>query len=329
MSTKKIKIGVIGAAQIALKSIVPAILELDEFEFIGIASRDQAKQLLLAEQFKTITFESYDQLINYSELDAVYIPLPNAMHFEWVKKSLENGLHVLVEKSLSCSLSEVQALNRLAQSKGLALVENFQFRFHSQLRYIKNIIEDNVLGELRCIRSSFGFPPFSDSENIRYKKELGGGSLLDAGAYPIRITQELLGNNIEVAASSLSIDTKRGVDIYGGAFIKQIQGDLFSEIAFGFDNFYQCSLEIWGSKGKLSTNRIFTAPIGYAPEVLLEVGKDSQVIKLESDNHFRNMLLHFHELCCKDDTSQKKNIEYKQNENQARLIDELKSKANG
>ena len=106
-------------------------------------------------------------------------------------------MHVLVEKSLACEYAQVVELNDLAKKKGLALIENFQFRFHSQLQYIKNIVGSGKIGELRCIKSAFGFPPFQEKNNIRYQKELGGGALLDAGAYPIKISQIFMGYDID------------------------------------------------------------------------------------------------------------------------------------
>ena len=97
------------------------------------------------------------------------------------------------------------------------LLENFQFRFHSQLAYIMGLVEDGTIGELRNIRSSFGFPPFPDKNNIRYSKDLCGGALLDAGAYPIKISQIFLGNSINVKTADLSIDKELEVDIWGSA----------------------------------------------------------------------------------------------------------------
>ena len=77
----------------------------------------------------------------------------------------------------------------LAEVKDLALLENFQFQFHSQFAYLRDFIQSEEFGELRAFRASFGFPPFPDSTNIRYDKSLGGGALLDAGAYMTKVSQ--------------------------------------------------------------------------------------------------------------------------------------------
>lgn len=318
----KIRIGVLGAANIAVRSVIPAIESLKErFELVGIGSRSASKRQDV-DQHKLI--EGYDNLLDNFSLDAVYIPLPNSLHFEWVKKALDKGIHVLVEKSLGCSHEEVLELNNLAREKSLVLVENFQFRFHSQMKYILDVINEGKLGDLRIVRSTFCFPPFPDRENIRYKEELGGGALLDAGAYPVKISQLLLGDDLEVTSAVLNKEDQE-VDIWGGAFLQQKHGKLFSEIAFGFDNYYQCSVELVGSKGRIYTNRIFTAGETVIPKILFETNSDGQKkVELNPDNHFRNMLVHFSELI---KGNQDTGAEYIANINQARLLEELRRKA--
>lgn len=323
--TKKINIGILGCANIADRYMIPTINALNQYyNLIGIASRSETNATEFAHKHNTKSYSGYAELLKEPLLEAIYIPLPNALHAEWIEIALDLGLHVLVEKSMACSYEEVCRLNEIAKIKSLALIENFQFRFHSQLNFIKKIIKDGAIGELRCMRSSFGFPPFPNENNIRYKKELGGGSLLDAGAYPIKLSQIFLGNDLEVKAANLVFDLNKSVDIYGGAYLKQTNGVLFSEIAFGFDNYYQCSLELWGSKGKIYTNRIFTAHPDHEPVIDLETVKGKEMIKLPVDNHFKNMLIYFYNLVVSKSALEN---EYLQNTIQAKLISELKIKA--
>ena len=326
MENKIINIGILGCANIAKRSIIPAILELkNHYNLIGIASRDLKTAESVAANFGIQPFGAYQSLLDYSELDAVYIPLPNSLHAKWIEKALKKNIHVLVEKSMACEYQEVINLNNLAKTKGLVLVENFQFRFHSQLEALKKMMSDGVIGELRSLRSSFGFPGLPSQDDIRYKKELGGGALLDTGAYPLKIAQILLGADIEVSSATLNTLPDKDVDIWGGAYIKQKNGELFAEIAFGFNHFYQCNVELWGSKGKLYTNRIFTAPSGYEPIFEIETANGKEEIKLPTDNHFNNMLIHFYELI---ENKKDRENEYLQNINQARLINEIKQKSN-
>lgn len=323
---KQINIGILGCANIAKKFIIPTLKEMNEFNIIGIASRTKEKSDEFARDFNITSFYCYENLLETKNLDAVYIPLPNSLHYEWIKKALDKNIHVLVEKSMACSYEEAVELNTIAKEKSLVLIENFQFRFHSQLQYIKDLVDSGKIGELRNIRATFGFPPFTDSDNIRYNKELGGGALLDAGAYPIKISQVFLGNDIDVDSANLETPHDKKVDIWGSAYIKQKDGKVVSQIAFGFDNFYQNNIELWGSKGKIYTNRIYTAAPGFEPTVEIETTGGKAIVKLPSDNHFKNMLKYFYTQIL---TKEKIEDEYDQNINQARLINELKEKANG
>jgi predicted dehydrogenase len=241
-----------------------------------------------------------------------------------VKIALNQGLHVLVEKSLSCSQNEVQELVDLAKKNDLALMENFQFRFHSQLQFLKEIIETKKIGDIRTLRVSFGFPPFSDADNIRYQKKLGGGALLDAGAYTTKIAQILLGEGLEVKSAVLNTPSEHEVDIWGSAFLLHQPSGIGASLAFGFDHHYQCGVEIWGSKGKIATNRLFTAPEGYEPMFVIETSHGTDTIKRPTDNHFKNMLEHFYQCTLRKDL---KTVENLQNVDQARLIDEINKKA--
>jgi len=322
---KKLNIGVLGCANIAQRFIIPTLKEMEEFNVIGIASRTKEKADEFAKEFDTKAFYSYEFLLEDSSLDAIYIPLPNSLHYGWIKKALEKNLHILVEKSMACEYEEVRELNNLAKEKGLVLIENFQFRFHSQLQYIKELVNSGKIGELRNIRASFGFPPFSDSENIRYEKELGGGALLDAGAYPLKISQIFLGDDISVQSASLETPKDKDVDIWGSAYIIQNDGNLASQIAFGFDHFYQNNIELWGSKGKIYTNRIFTAAPGFEPTIELETNKGNEIVKLQSDNHFKNMLKYFYAQIITKENVEK---EYSQNINQSKLVKQLLDKVN-
>lgn len=322
--SNRLKIGVLGCADIARRFLIPAFIESSEFQLIGISSRSKNKADDFAKLFNTNPYYDYDSLLN-SGLDAIYIPLPNALHYDWVKKALNQNIHVLVEKSLACSFEEVIELNQLAENKELVLLENFQFRFHNQINFIRNKIHNDEIGEINLFRSSFGFPPFKDKKNIRYINSLGGGSLLDAGAYTLKISQIFLGKDIFVDSASLVTSKKFNVDINGSASLKQKNGNLISQIAFGFNHFYQNSIEIWGSKGKLSAQRIFTAGPSVSAPILIETSDNKENFLLEKDNHFRNMLSYFSSLIKNPKLSIS---EYSDNINQARLISEVLKKSN-
>ena len=320
-----IKIGVLSTANIAVKSVIPAIINLPNyFDLAAVASRSTDKLSFSFGSIKYKKYVGYENLLNDKKIEAVYIPLPNALHAEWIEKSLLNGKHVLVEKSLGCNLLEVEYLTKLAKSRNLVLLENFQFRFHPQMQLLDDILLKGTIGEIRCLKAAFGFPPFRDLENIRYNSKLGGGALLDAGAYTTKISQILLGFNLQVKAAVMNKLGKSEVDIWGGAFLQNTNTGVFAELAFGFDNFYQCGIEIWGSQGKLSTNRLFTAPSEFEPQILIEKPEYKEVLTANSANHFELMLIHFFNLI---KNISNVDVEHHQNLDQARLLEEIKNKS--
>ncbi len=317
-----VNIGILGTAAIAKRSLIPAIEGLPAyFNLIGVASRDKNNASCIANTLKKDTFVGYESLLYYPEIDALYIPLPNSLHYKWVNEALDRGIHVLVEKSLACSLEEVLFLNKKAKKLNLVLIENFQFRFHKQLQVIQNLVNSGEIGELRSLHISFGFPPFEDKCNIRYSKELGGGALLDAGAYTIKIAQIFLGPNIDVLGASSFICQNNNIDLYGGGFLKEREGSKFANISFGFDNHYQCRIELWGRLGKITSDRIFTAPPDLALTICLEKNKSTKHISIQKCNHFKEMLIYFHQLI---ESRKNLNLEYEQNINQARLLEDFK-----
>jgi NDP-hexose-3-ketoreductase len=325
MSTNRIlNIGILGLASIATRSIIPSIISLPEHFFLrGVASRTVSRATKFSSQHNCVAYESYEDLLLDPKIDAVYIPLPNALHFRFVMMALENGKHVLVEKSLGCSLDEVKKIVDCAGRSNLVVLENFQFRFHSQLNTILNLLKNGAIGDLRSMRVAFGFPPFQDPNNIRYIPELGGGALLDAGAYPLKIGSIFLGDDIFLAQSSMAFDEKKSVDIWGGGVLQQINSPLFCHFSYGFDHYYQCSLELWGSTGKISTNRIFTAPSNLDPKILVETSLGAEEKILPADDAFKNILKYFHGLIA-NKRNELVQYEYSQNLLQARLIQDFR-----
>lgn len=286
---EKIRIGILGCANIVERLMGDTINKSDDFELFAIASRNKEKALRFSSNFSCLPVVGYDQLLDLDEIDAIYIPLPIAYHEEWAIKALEKGKHVLCEKSLSTDYDSVKRIVDTAKSKNKILFENFMFEYHSQIEWLKNKIFNNGIGEIRNIRCSFGFPIFNSQNNIRYKKELGGGALLDAGAYTIKATTIILGRACKVIGASLTNDSVYDVDFFGGAFIVNKKGQ-FSQVSFGFDNYYQCFIEIWGSKGKLLLDRAFTAGPGYKPRGIIEYQDEIHEFSLPADDHFSNIL---------------------------------------
>lgn len=304
----KIRIGVLCPSEIAFRRFMPALKQLDDFEYIGIATAterefsgtdsDKVKpsEMEKSENFVSTyggtIFEGYETLIHSDTVDAVYLPLPPALHYKWGKKVLEGGKHLLMEKPFTTSLAETEELLTLAERKGLAVHENYMFLYHSQLAKVKELIADGILGELRLIRAAFGFP-MRGKNDFRYQKAMGGGALLDCGGYPIRLALELLGETVQVIQSCLIQPEGYEVDLYGNAVLKNEDG-LCAQISFGMDNAYQCQLEVWGSKVTLIAPRIFTAGADIVPKLILKSSSGEDVLELSEDDQFLHSIQSFY-----------------------------------
>ena len=285
------RIGILGTSDIAFRRFLPALKKCEGLTYAGVASRTPEKGEPFRERFGGAVYNGYDALLADESIGAVYVPLPPALHFQWGKKVLESGKHLLMEKPFTTSLEETEELLALAEERGLAVHENYMFLYHSQLRKIRKLINSEELGEIRLYRMAFGFPKRAATD-FRYNKALGGGALLDCGGYPVRLALELLGENTRVTQARLCQPEGYEVDLYGSAVLENDAG-LCAQVSFGMDNAYQCQLEVWGSSATLIATRIFTAGADVRPRLILRTSSGETQMELEADDQFLHSIERF------------------------------------
>lgn len=289
--TSPLRFGILGCASIARRMMLPAFAEVPEAVPVAIASREQEKAESFAAEFGIDAAPDYDALLARDDIDAVYLPLPPALHEHWALRALAAGKHVLCEKPLTTSLASAETLVAAAQSADCVLAENWMFLQHRQLTVIDTLIDERSLGPLRLLRASFGFPALA-ADNFRYRRELGGGALLDAGGYTLRVARRFLGDPLRLVGSVLDTPPASSVDRFGAALLTAGESGA-AEIAFGFDTFYQCELQLWFANGRMTAPRIFTAPPGLTTEITLETAGGKETIAVPPDNHFAGSLRDF------------------------------------
>ncbi len=338
------RIGIICPSEIAIRRFMPALQKCDSLKFTGIGifnkeerfgtteindnafadiqNKEKEKANVFIDQYGGKLYDSYEKIVKSSEIDAIYIPLPPALHYKWAKMALENGKHVLVEKPSTTSFKDTRNLVDLADVKGLALHENYMFSFHNQLKAIDDIVKSGEIGDIRLYRICFGFPR-REANDFRYNKALGGGALIDAGGYTIRYAAMLLGSTAELKYAQSNYIDDFNVDIYGSAALVNQYG-VTAQVAFGMDNNYKCELEVWGSKGCLTTGRVLTAPAGMQPTAIIRNGNENREILLPSDDAFLKSINHFVD-CINDNGVRKEN--YSILLRQAELVDKFRDLA--
>lgn len=280
---KTVRLGILGCAGIVDKYVAFAIQDVKNGTLVAIASRDPDKAKRYAAKFNCNYEESYQSLLLRKDIDAVYIPLPVGLHKEWVIKAANAGKHIICEKSLAESLDSVNKMVAACKEKELHLYENFMCEYHPQHEKVISLINNREIGNYFLFRGSFAFPPM-DKNNIRYRKELGGGSLNDAGAYPLFMARKVFCEEpISVTCRLDFLDTE--VDIRGNAFL-EFAGGKSAFISFGFDNFYQNNYSVWGEKGMITINRAYSIPPNMRPDVELQKAGFFQKIDISPANHF-------------------------------------------
>lgn len=338
-----IRIGIICPSEIAFRRFLPALQKASDifcFTAIGIASpkewfndlsgipddvverqqsSEMAKAIKFTEQYGGKVVVGYESLVTSDEIDAVYCPLPPALHHKWAKLALQSGKHVFVEKPSCTCLTDTQELIHIASQKGLALHENYMFIYHSQLSEIDAVVKSGEIGDVRLYRITFGFPRRA-ANDFRYNKALGGGALLDAGGYCMKYANYLLGGDSHVVTAQSNFIDGFEVDMYGSATMVNPNG-IVAQVAFGMDNDYRCDIEIWGSIGTINSGRILTAPDGFVPSYTIKKNQDTETRSLSADDAFLKSIKRFSE-CINNDKARIENYELliKQEE----LVEEFK-----
>lgn len=339
-----VRIGIICPSEIAYRRFMPELEKVKGAEFAGIGvhsleerfgggmeydssciktvRKQREKAEKFADRYGGKIFDSYMSIVTSEEIDALYIPLPPALHFYWACLALEHGKHVLVEKPAAESAGQALKLVEKADEKGVALHENYMFVFHNQLEEADRIIRSGEIGSIRLYRISFGFPRRAAGD-FRYDKKLGGGALNDAGGYTLKYASRLLGADAEVRYAQLNTEKWSDADLYGSGALVNGKG-VTAQIAFGMDNDYKCELEAWGSRGTLSAGRILTAPEGFEPPYFIQKNGERTAGTFPSDDAFKKSIEFFLE-CIREEETRKKS--YALIAGQARLAEEFRNMA--
>ena len=197
-------------------------------------------------------YGSYEEVLADPDVDLVYVALPNAFHVEWAIKALEAGKHVLSEKPLSRDPAEVERAFDAADRAGRVLMEGFMYRHHPQTKRLKQLVDEGAIGELRLVRTHFSFN-LDRPADVRWDRELGGGSLLDLGCYCVNLSRLLAGEpEVVYAEQTLA----RGVDVRFAATMR-FGGGVLAHFDCAFDLPRRVEAEAVGSEGSLFLRRPF------------------------------------------------------------------------
>ncbi|MDX3691352.1 Gfo/Idh/MocA family oxidoreductase [Streptomyces europaeiscabiei] len=286
-----LRVGVMGLASIARRRLLPALAACPETRLVCVASRDQAAAWKTAAHLGCQAVADYDALLARPDIEAVYVPLPAALHARWVRRALEAGKHVLAEKPLTTDADTTRELLALARARRLVLQENVMFVHHAQHVAVRRLLAEGAIGEVRAVHAAFTVPRPPDGD-IRHSAELGGGALGDMGVYPVRAALHLLGGALEVAGAVFTRSRGSEVEV-GGTALLHIPEGAVATCAFGMEDSYRSRYEVWGSRGSIRVEHAFTPPAGHPPVLRVERGQDVEELTLPPDDQVVNTVAAF------------------------------------
>ncbi len=259
MASSKLRIGVLGAANIA-RAFCAGVAPSETVVAAAIASRTPEKAKAFAEEVGVTRWHgSYEAMLADPDIEAVYIPLPNSLHGEWAIRAAEAGKHVLCEKPLAMTGAEARAMFAAADRHGVALREAYPYLASHQTAMLRAWLAEKAIGRLTLIRSTFGVY-FDKPDNIRMSPTLGGGALLDAGSYSVSFARIAAGEQ-PVRVQAAATRFPNGVDRTTTATLEFASG-LTAQVAASFETAYHRHGLIAGETGVIETNYLNHPPIG-------------------------------------------------------------------
>ncbi len=296
MAEDIVRWGILSTAQIGSNVFVPALRDTKRGRLSAIASRQRHKAQAFARTFDVPNvFDDYAGVLASDEVDAVYIPLPNSMHAEWTIRAAEAGKHVFCEKPLGIDAAEAARMVDVCRKAGIVFFEAFVFCYHPQTHHLRRIVESGRIGELKQLFAAQHFHLPRPTENIRFCKALGGGSIFDVGVYPITFARHIFGDEPESVQAVGVWDPDYEVDSRISMLLS-FSGHRTALLSGSFDAFGGARAMLYGSEAHIDI------PQPYHPreqsEFSIVVGKEKQTDVVSFANGVRAFtpaIDHFHD----------------------------------
>lgn len=287
------KLAIIGFGNHVIKNILPALKKIEDLQIVALYVRDIEKYKTKA-QDNQVKLESVDNLAK-TDADWVYISTPISTHYAFAKQALMLKKNVICEKPLTESVRKSQELQELAKRQHCILHEVCMYLHHKQYKYLAQLVATNK-PKIKSVTARFTIPHLS-KEDIRYRKELAGGALLDVGYYPISIMINLFGrpNSIQSVTHG---EEGYEVELSGSAILNY--EDFYCIAEWGIGLPYANELNLVLAEEKYQFNRIFSKPASLNTTVDLFSGFKHEVIEIGSEDQFVNMFdfLMKNDECC-------------------------------
>jgi xylose dehydrogenase (NAD/NADP) len=291
MSRSKIRWGILGVAKIN-ERILPSFARAENAELVAIASRSLERAQEAAHRSNIPrAYGSYEQLLKDRDIDVVYNPLPNTLHAEWTMKAADQGKHILCEKPLAVTADEAQKMVDHCAAQGVQLMDGFMWPHHPRTAKLRESLDKGVIGEVRRVTAAFTFKMEKlDPANIRLKPELGGGSLLDVGCYPVFGIRWIFGAEpVKVFAQARY---EYGVDVEMTGMMWFADGRMAS-FDCGFTLPLRMGVEIAGSDGVITLSDLWLPPHAASFHIRKPGQPEADTVTVAGEDQIAHMLRNF------------------------------------
>lgn len=247
-----IRIGILGASDFALATLINPARGNDEVVIDAVAARDLSDAQPFADKCGIPrAYGSYEELVADPDLDAVYVLVPTSMHGKWTQAALAEGKHVLCEKPFTANGDEAREIAKLAADSGLVVMEACQFRYHPLTLRVEEIIAAGELGKLQSVDVTLCvmLPQFSGN---CYNYEFAGGASMDAGSYVVHMLRTFGGSTPEVVSAQAKQLRDPRVDRAMKAQVRYPEGHTGRlRCALWSANLFRASAKVVGEHGEL------------------------------------------------------------------------------
>ena len=258
MEKKTVRWGVLGCSGIGKSRTIPGLLACENAELYAIAGRNEEKLKVYAEPFAPKKlYTDYQALLDDENVDAVYLPLPNGIHMEWVKKAAAAGKHILCEKPMALTEEQVREMFAAAKEHGVLLEEAYAYRHAQLVQKVKEIVDSGAIGRIRYLESKHSTFDTNRS-GIRYQKGNGGGAVYDVTCYNVSLASYLFGKDPEDMSVYCGFDKESGVDVSDAVMLRYEEG-VTAMLYAGLDAYRRGCYSILGETGRIDVDHKFNS----------------------------------------------------------------------
>ncbi len=258
MEKKTVRWGVLGCSGIGKSRTIPGLLSCENAELYAIAGRNEEKLKVYAEPFAPKKlYTDYQALLDDENVDAVYLPLPNGIHMEWVKKAAAAGKHILCEKPMALTEEQVREMFAAAKEHGVLLEEAYAYRHAQLVQKVKEIVDSGAIGRIRYLESKHSTFDTNRS-GIRYQKGNGGGAVYDVTCYNVSLASYLFGKDPEDMSVYCGFDKETGVDVSDAVMLRYEEG-VTAMLYAGLDAYRRGCYSILGETGRIDVDHKFNS----------------------------------------------------------------------